>query len=154
MRKEMMTLDEIINKLYKNIGNKNSLNSDNSKYLIDKEDIHCTLYYLENYKKFSKKTLKELEDEINKLINELNWIKQTKLMAIYENNNNFIYKINYDQEFNCHIEKAEINLDVFKKYFAIRCGNCNNILIKKYKQCPYCGCFIDWDKHDDVGTNN
>ena len=128
----MVILDEIINRLYKNISDKNSL----------------------NYEKFFKKTLKELEDEINKLNNELDWIKQTKLMAIYKNNNNFIYKINYDQEFNCHIENAEINLDVFKKCFAIRCGNCNNILIKKYKQCPYCGCFIDWGKHDDIGTNN
>ena len=127
-----MTLDKIINKLYKNIGDKNSL----------------------NYEKFSKKTLKELENEINKLNNELDWIKQTKLMAIYENNNNFIYKINYDQEFNCTMENVEINLNVFEKYFAIRCGKCNNILIKKYKQCPYCGCFIDWNKHDDIRTNN
>ena len=67
---------------------------------------------------------------------------------------NYSNFINYNREFNCHMENAEINLDIFKKCFATRCGNCNNILIKKYKQCPYCGCFIDWDNHDDVGTNN
>ena len=38
--------------------------------------------------------------------------------------------------------------------WQFKCGNCNNILFKKYKQCPYCGCFIDWDKYDDIGANN
>lgn len=75
-------------------------------------------------------------------------------MKKYLDNQKIYTILNNTQEFNYNIENAEINLDVFKKYFAIRCGNCNNVLIKKYKQCPYCGCFIDWDKHDNIRTSD
>ena len=46
------------------------------------------------------------------------------------------------------------NFTFLNKETALRCEKCNNILIKEYQYCPYCGCFIDWDKYDNIGTNN
>ena len=75
-------------------------------------------------------------------------------MKKYLDNREIYAKLNNTQEFNYSIENIEINLNIFKKYFTVRCGKCNNILIKKYERCPYCKCLIDWNKYDNIRTSD
>ena len=51
----------------------------------------------------------------------------------------------YDPELKQFVKDENLKNEFDMEEFSPKCGKCNNILIKKYKYCPYCGCKIKWE---------